>query len=138
MKNFNKVLNRLNMCFKEYGAVCRAFFRGSGSLGVSFYAIVQDYATRRRVRYHTDVTIEDRLPAGVLRPDSMILYTPHSMIWSNPDIRILYHGRPYTVDHVAHVPIGDTVVYVWAIMHPVVSRHDDDYEPIGGDDNAVH
>lgn len=130
-------IRELDSIIRRFGVRCHATVRGFGT--VPFFAFVQDFVSRDNRRYRSRFETVATL-AGVSSPNSLVVYARYDDFWDTDDeIRILYHGKQYTVTYDSVMWFGDTPSYVWALMEPVSAVKDDygDFdegvEDVGGD-----
>lgn len=62
------------------------------------------------------------------RHKRLVMYAIYDEFWDSDDeIRILYHGKSYTVEYDSVMFVGDCPAYVWALLLPVARARSTDY-----------
>lgn len=127
-------VNHLNRIIKRFGSLC--FAQVKGQKPKLFHAFVEDANRSRRGMTGSKALDELVLRLGHDRHKRLIMYAIYDDFWSTDDeIRILYRGKMYTVEYDSTMYIGDTPVYVWAMLLPV-GRARDNYADIDDPDDC--
>lgn len=128
-------INHLNRLIKRFGTRCFATVEGFGT--VPFHAFVED-ANRTRRGITGSKAIDMVVNSlGQDHRGRIIMYAMYDDFWESDDeIRVLYHGKSYTVEYDSPMFIGDQAVYVWALLLPV-SAQIGDYGDIDDCDEVI-
>ncbi len=122
-------INHLNKLIKRFGTACFATVKGFGTR--RFYAFVED-ANRTRRGITGSKMLDDFVALlGHDRHKRLVMYAIYDEFWDSDDeIRILYHGKSYTVEYDSVMFVGDRPAYVWALLLPVARARSTDYSDI--------